>query len=300
MPDRALARDRRLDPDATGRPGPSPGRRTGASIRLTLMCGAGWTSYWVTTGPALRPTMRASMSKLLELLDDDPSSFRAWTDVRVRAGGGRRRLAEVEQLDAAAATHSIVSIGGPASPTASVTSSGSRPPGPRARSRGDRRRRRRPRRAPRRRRAQRRDRRGRGRGGRLDGRRDAVGAVAIAPDAGLARRPRGRRPAGARPLAAGLGHRRRRPRRPRPAARRACRRPRRRSRVGGPRRAVLERRRRRPSRRGSRATAARAAAGRSAMSRPAIAEAEQDHERAGRRERGLEQLGRGSGRCARP
>ncbi len=47
------------------------------SIRLTLMCGAGWTSYWVTTGPALRPTMRASMSKLASLRTIC-SSFQAW------------------------------------------------------------------------------------------------------------------------------------------------------------------------------------------------------------------------------
>ena len=34
-----------------------------ASIRLTLMSGAGWTSYWVTTGPALRATIRAGIPK---------------------------------------------------------------------------------------------------------------------------------------------------------------------------------------------------------------------------------------------
>ena len=42
-----------------------------ASIRLTLTSGAGWTSYWVTTGPALRPTISAGMPKLGQLLDDD-------------------------------------------------------------------------------------------------------------------------------------------------------------------------------------------------------------------------------------
>ena len=47
------------------------------SIRLTLMCGAGWTSYWVTTGPALRPTIRASMSNEASLRTMI-SSFRAW------------------------------------------------------------------------------------------------------------------------------------------------------------------------------------------------------------------------------
>ena len=49
-----------------------------ASIRLTLMCGAGWTSYWVTTGPALRPTIRASMSKLLSF-SMIRASFHVWT-----------------------------------------------------------------------------------------------------------------------------------------------------------------------------------------------------------------------------
>ena len=32
-------------------------------MRLTLMSAAGWTSYWVTTGPALRPTIWAGMLK---------------------------------------------------------------------------------------------------------------------------------------------------------------------------------------------------------------------------------------------
>ena len=37
------------------------------SIRLTLMSGAGWTSYWVTTGPAFRPTTLAGIPKLASL-----------------------------------------------------------------------------------------------------------------------------------------------------------------------------------------------------------------------------------------
>ena len=76
--DRALAGDRRLDPERVGRRAPSPGRRTGASIRLSLTSGAGWTSYWVTTGPALRPTIRAGMPKLASFLTMI-SSFRTWT-----------------------------------------------------------------------------------------------------------------------------------------------------------------------------------------------------------------------------
>ena len=49
-----------------------------ASIRLTLTCGAGWTSYWVTTGPALRPTIWAGISKLASFLTM-MSSVRRWT-----------------------------------------------------------------------------------------------------------------------------------------------------------------------------------------------------------------------------
>ena len=41
------------------------------SIRLTLMSGAGWTSYCVTTGPALRATIRAGDPEAGQLLDDD-------------------------------------------------------------------------------------------------------------------------------------------------------------------------------------------------------------------------------------
>ena len=97
-----------------------------ASIRLSLMCGAGWTSYWVTTGPALRPMIRASMSKLASLRTMI-SSFRAWTRSALsvvaavgtspgssRSWGGRR--------------HSMASrVGGESE--ASVTSSGPRATG---------------------------------------------------------------------------------------------------------------------------------------------------------------------------
>ena len=97
-----------------------------ASIRLSLMCGAGWTSYWVTTGPALRPMIRASMSKLASFRTMI-SSFRAWTRSALsvvaavgtspgssRSWGGRR--------------HSMASrVGGESE--ASVTSSGPRETG---------------------------------------------------------------------------------------------------------------------------------------------------------------------------
>ena len=42
-----------------------------ASIRLSLMSGAGWTSYWVTTGPAFRPTISGRDAEARQLLDDD-------------------------------------------------------------------------------------------------------------------------------------------------------------------------------------------------------------------------------------
>ena len=43
------------------------------------MCGAGWTSYWVTTGPAFRPTIWAGISKLASFLMM-MSWLRRWTD----------------------------------------------------------------------------------------------------------------------------------------------------------------------------------------------------------------------------
>ena len=49
-----------------------------ASIRLSLMSGAGLTSYWVTTGPALRPTIRAGIPNPASFLTMI-SSLRAWT-----------------------------------------------------------------------------------------------------------------------------------------------------------------------------------------------------------------------------
>ncbi len=93
------------------------------SIRLTLMCGAGWTSYWVTTGPALRPTMRASISKLASLRTIC-SSFQAWTAASLPAA------ASVGGSPASSSTcggrlHAWSRLGGESD--ASVTSSGSRP-----------------------------------------------------------------------------------------------------------------------------------------------------------------------------
>ena len=97
-----------------------------ASMRLSLMCGAGCTSYWVTTGPALRPMTRASMSKLASFRTMI-SSLRAWIASALsvvaavgispgssRSWGGRR--------------HSTASrVGGESE--ASVTSSGPRETG---------------------------------------------------------------------------------------------------------------------------------------------------------------------------
>ena len=53
-----------------------------ASTRLTFTWGAGWTSYWVTTGPALRPTIVTSIPKLASFLTMI-SSFRAWIASRL-------------------------------------------------------------------------------------------------------------------------------------------------------------------------------------------------------------------------
>ena len=57
------------------------------SIRLTLMSGAGWTSYWVTTGPALRPTTLAGIPKLASLR----------TMISSTCGVGRRVAAGVDR-----------------------------------------------------------------------------------------------------------------------------------------------------------------------------------------------------------
>ena len=199
-----------------------------ASIRLTLMCGAGWTSYWVTTGPALRPTMRASMSKLLSF-SMIRASFHVWTASALApaaaVGSSLRSSSSI-----GGSTHAIASRRAGES-AASVTSSGSRSAVGRDRHR---------RRGPTAGRAERRDRRGRGRGV-LDAVGHAVAAVVTAPDAGLARRVDGRDLRRAA-LAAGLGHH---------AHARGGRGLRRVARVGalggghrvgGPRRAVLERR----------------------------------------------------------
>ena len=94
-----------------------------ASIRLTLMCGAGWTSYCVTTGPALRPTIRASMSKLLSF-SMIRASFHVWTASAVApaaaVGSSLRSSSSV-----GGSTQAIASRFAGES-AASVTSSGSR------------------------------------------------------------------------------------------------------------------------------------------------------------------------------
>ena len=60
----------RLDPErASGERHGQVVRRP--SIRLTLISGAGWTSYWVTTGPALRATILDRDVEAGQLLDDD-------------------------------------------------------------------------------------------------------------------------------------------------------------------------------------------------------------------------------------
>ena len=60
------------------------------------MSGAGWTSYWVTTGPALRPTIRAGMPKPASFLTMI-SSLRAWA--RLVAAGMERDRDVVEDRD---------------------------------------------------------------------------------------------------------------------------------------------------------------------------------------------------------
>ena len=103
-----------------------------ASIRLTLMCGAGWTSYWVTTGPALRPTMRASMSKLLSF-SMIRASFHAWTASAVApaaaVGSSLRSSSSIGGRTQAIASRRA------GESAASVTSSGSRTRGRRDRHR---------------------------------------------------------------------------------------------------------------------------------------------------------------------
>ena len=163
-----------------------------ASIRLTLMCGAGWTSYCVTTGPALRPTMRASMSKLLSF-SMIRASFHTCTASAVApaaaVGSSLRSSSSI-----GGRTHAIASRRAGES-AASVTSAGSRSAvaataiAGAAATTGH---------------AERRDRRGRGRRV-LDAVGNAVAAVVGAPDARLARGVDRRDLRGAA-LAAGVGH----------------------------------------------------------------------------------------------
>ena len=93
-----------------------------ASIRLSLMSGAGLTSYWVTTGPALRPTIRAGIPNPASFLTMI-SSLRAWTRL-VAAGMERDRDVVERPRSAAGCTRSGPWSGGES--PASVTSSGSR------------------------------------------------------------------------------------------------------------------------------------------------------------------------------
>ncbi len=92
-----------------------------ASIRLTLTSGAGWTSYWVTTGPAFRPTILAGMPKPASFLTMI-SSLRRWAAWSPPALIGSAMSSSVV---IGGRTYSIRSFVGGESP-ASVTSSGSR------------------------------------------------------------------------------------------------------------------------------------------------------------------------------
>jgi hypothetical protein len=92
-----------------------------ASIRLTLMSGAGSTSYWVTTGPALRAETREGMLKLCSFLTMI-SSLRLWA---ASSPPGDVGIATSSRSARAGRTYSMRSFVGGESP-ASVTSSGSR------------------------------------------------------------------------------------------------------------------------------------------------------------------------------
>ena len=218
-----------------------------ASIRLTLMCGAGWTSYWVTTGPALRPTMRASMSKLLSF-SMIRASFHVWTASALApaaaVGSSFRSSSSIggsTQAIALAAGRRVRGVGD----VLRVAERGrARPPSPA--------------RPPRAGRAERRDRRGGRR--RASGRRRARRRRRCpAPDAGLARRVDGRDLRCAA-LARRARPSRPRPRRPRPPSRCAVGALRGRPRCRRPASCGPGASSRRHARRGSRATAARAAA----------------------------------------
>ena len=92
-----------------------------ASMRLTLMSAAGWTSYWVTTGPALRPVIWAGMLKPASLRTMISSLRRCATSLPPASSGRAMSSSRV----VAGRTYSIRSRVGGESP-ASVTSSGSR------------------------------------------------------------------------------------------------------------------------------------------------------------------------------
>ena len=64
-----------------------------ASIRLTLMSGAGWTSYWVTTGPAFAPDDLGRDVEARELADDDLLVARVVGVVPAARSGSRSRRA---------------------------------------------------------------------------------------------------------------------------------------------------------------------------------------------------------------
>src|SRR6478735_5775129 len=91
------------------------------SMRLTLTSGAGWTSYWVTTGPALRATIRAGMPKPASFLTMI-SSLRAWDASSPPAWRG---MATSSRTVIGGRMYSMWSLVSGESP-ASVTSSGSR------------------------------------------------------------------------------------------------------------------------------------------------------------------------------
>ncbi len=156
------------------------------SMRLTLMSGAGWTSYWVTTGPALRPTILAGMPKLASLRTMISSTWAwaaasppAWIGIATsssRVVGGRTYSIRSRVGRRVAGIGDVVRVAGSDSGSATATRggrSGSTTGGPGRGERGGRRDRAR------------------------DGDRDGVAGrfVVLAPDAGLAGgRPGRRRP----------------------------------------------------------------------------------------------------------
>ena len=75
-------------------PGPSRGRRRGASIRDSFTWRSGLTSYWVTTGPVFVATTLAGIGEAAQLLLDE-------ADVRgvVDAAAGARGYARLEEVD---------------------------------------------------------------------------------------------------------------------------------------------------------------------------------------------------------